>query len=453
MFIDDIRTNTELNDVARLFFGDEVPVISLCGDGNVYTVNACGNTYKFEYTDNKYSAIPKERRSARLMKIALYDALYSATGKTMPWGALTGVRPSKLFYELLKNGKTPTEATQAMIDVYRVGEDRACVLRRIEYAQRGKIFYPDNYINLYVHIPYCTTRCSYCSFVSEPVCKNAERVERYVDLLCNEVQCSVDAIRKNNMRILSVYIGGGTPTALNANQLDSVLTAIGDFDGEYTCEAGRPDTIDEEKCDILSRHGVNRVCVNPQTLSDVTLNAIGRSHTSADFFRAYEIAKSRGFDINCDLIAGLGDETVDDFSKSFEGVKALKPANITVHSLSKKNGSGIRYVKGENSAAADMIEYALKSLGEYRPYYLYRQKRQACNLENIGFSIKGKECINNITTMEETVGVMACGAGAISKFIVGGKILRHANLRDVKLYIEDFDNRLRAKLDNFCRGE
>ncbi len=453
MYIEDIRNNSELNDVARLFFGDDVPVISLSCDGDTYTVNACGKSFEFEYSDIIYSAIPQERRGARLMKIALYDALFSATGKSMPWGALTGVRPSKLFYELLKNGKTPTEATQAMIDVYRVGEDRACVLRRIEYAQRGKIFFPDDFINLYVHVPYCTTRCSYCSFVSEPVCKNAERVERYVELLCKEVQCSIAAIRENNKRILSVYIGGGTPTALNANQLDRLLSSIGSFDGEYTCEAGRPDTIDEEKCDILFRHGVNRVCVNPQTLSDATLKVIGRSHSSADFFRAYETVNKRGFDINCDLIAGLGDETVDDFSKSFEGVKALSPTNITVHSLSKKNGSGIRYSTGENTAAADMIEYALRSLGDYRPYYLYRQKRQACNLENIGFSVKGKECINNITTMEETVGVMACGAGAISKFIAGGKIIRHANLRDVKLYIDDFDNRLRAKLDNFCRGE
>ena len=453
MYIDDIRADTELLDVARLFFDDDVPVISLEENGKVFTVNACGIAYKYNYSDDLYAAIPNIRQSARLKKIALYDALKEATGKIMPWGALTGVRPSKLFYELLRNGKSTTEATQALIDIYRVREDRACILRRIEYAQRGKVNFPDNYINLYIHVPYCTTRCSYCSFVSEPVCKNAERVQKYVELLCREIKYSIDAIQKSSKRILSVYIGGGTPTSLSGHQLDSVLGAIGRFDGEYTCEAGRPDTINDTNCDILKSHGVNRVCVNPQTLSDRTLGMIGRSHTAEEFFRAYEIVDKRGFDINCDLIAGLGDENVDDFAKSFEGVKSLSPENITVHSLSKKNGSGIRYISGENASAADMVEYALSSLGKYRPYYLYRQKRQACNLENIGFSLKGKECVNNITTMEETVGVMACGAGAISKFMNGGKINRHANLRDVKLYIENFDERLKLKLDNFLSCE
>lgn len=199
----------------------------------------------------------------------------------------------------------------------------------------------------------------------------------------------------------------------------------------------------------MRAHGVNRVCVNPQSLCDETLKEIGRSHTVEVFYRAFDAVRARGFDINCDLIAGLGSETAEQFRISFDKIKSLRPENITVHALSKKNGSGIRYERGENGAAAEMSEYALGARGEYRPYYLYRQKRQAGNLENVGFSLVGRECVNNITTMEETVGVMACGAGAISKAIGGGNIKRFANMRDVPLYLSRYEEKLSAKLDAF----
>ena len=194
---------------------------------------------------------------------------------------------------------------------------------------------------------------------------------------------------------------------------------------------------------------VTRVCINPQTLNDDTLAAIGRKHTADDFFRVYDLAKKCGFVINCDLIAGLYGETVDDFKRSYDGIKSLLPHNFTVHSLSKKNGSAIRYDSDENADVAAMLEYALRDRGEYSPYYLYRQKRQAGNLENVGFSLRGYECVNNITTMEETVGVMACGAGAISKAVGCGRIARFPNMRDVKLYVERYDEKVAAKLSFF----
>ncbi len=449
MRYEDIKENTELYDVARLFFGDEFDSIKFVEEGGQYTVAMCGKNFSYAFSDEIKKSIPEVNREGRLAKIALYKALCAFTGRSMPWGALTGVRPTKLFYECIKGGKTPLQTEEIMREVYGVSDSRAKLLHRIYAAQEHKVFYPNDMINLYVHIPYCTSRCSYCSFVSAPISKNREQSERYTDLLCEEVKMSVDALEKRGKKILSVYIGGGTPTSLDERELEKILCAIGKHDVEYTCEAGRPDSIDARKMKLLKDSGVTRVCVNPQTLNENTLKKIGRSHTVDEFYRAFELCRSLGFDINCDVIAGLESESIDDFVKTLDGIKALDPQNITVHSLSKKNGSEIRYESLVNADAPQMIEYAVRSLTEYLPYYLYRQKRQVGNLENIGFSLPEKQCINNITTMEETVGVMACGAGAISKFISPGKITRFANMRDVPLYISRFEERVKAKLQLF----
>ena len=442
----DIKTDTELADVAKLFYGDFIPSILLEKNGRNYVVEVDGKRYDVCLNDSVYDIIPQSHMDGRLAKIALYDALSRHTGQVMPWGALTGVRPTKLFYEALRAGKTHDQATDIMQRVYRVGASRANILERIILEQKGKVEFPPEYYNLYIHIPYCTTRCSYCSFVSAPIEKNKEQSKEYVRLLCDEIIRSKELLYSNGKKILSVYIGGGTPTALDAEELDALLSAIGNFDCEYTCEAGRPDTVSQEKIDIMKAHGVTRVCVNPQTLNQKTLDAIGRKHTVKQFFDVYDMVKARGFDINCDLIAGLEGETLDDFVISLEGVRSLNPQNITVHSLSRKNGSAIRYSASENIETVKMTDYALSNLDNYSPYYLYRQKRQACNLENVGFSLPGKQCINNITTMEETVGVMACGAGAISKSVDNGNISRFANMRDVPLYLSRYEEKLEAKL-------
>ena len=447
-FYKDVSTDTELADVAKLFFGDDAPDIYIADFGDRFDVLMCDKHFRYMPSTSELDDIPEANKTGRLLKIALYEALKAHTGREMPWGALTGVRPSKLFYECIAGGKSPNEAQKTMTDIYRVSRERADILSDIYEAQKGKIFFPDDHINLYVHIPYCTTRCSYCSFVSAPISKCAEQSVKYVDLLCEEIEHAKDILARFGKKILSVYIGGGTPTALGAVELKRVLTAA-KSDCEFTCEAGRPDTISEEKVNIMREAGVTRVCVNPQTLCDKTLVEIGRSHTVDDFYRAYEAVERGGFDINCDLIAGLGSETVIDFAESFDGIVRLNPQNITVHSLAKKNGSGIRYEKGESRQASAMIDYAFEHIGQYRPYYLYRQKRQAGNLENVGFSLPGKECVNNITTMEETVGIMACGAGAISKFVGNGRISRFADMRDVSLYIERFHEKLKEKQEFF----
>lgn len=451
MRVDDIRADTELFDVYKLFFdGDKDCInISVQGDVPFFCVNIDGQSYDFDYSGDIYSVIPSTHATGRLKKIALYDALCIFTGKTMPWGALTGVRPSKLFYECLRQGCSQQKAAELMQSVYRVSGFRAEVLEKIFEAQKGKIAFSPEYYNLYVHVPYCTTRCTYCSFVSVPIGKFAVQSHEYTERLCDEITHSVRFLKNHGKKILSVYIGGGTPSALADGDFAKMLDAVGDFGVEYTCEAGRPDTVTDAKADIMMAHGVTRVCVNPQTLNDKTLAAIGRSHSVRDFYDAYEKISSRGFDVNCDLIAGLDGESFDDFKNSFDGIKALRPQNFTVHSLAKKNGSDIRYRDGENDFAAMMTDYALNNTGDYRPYYLYRQKRQAGNVENVGFSLFGHECVNNITTMEETVGVMACGAGAISKVVENGNIVRFANMRDVSLYLLRYDEKLEAKLACF----
>ncbi|MDE5593310.1 MAG: coproporphyrinogen dehydrogenase HemZ [Clostridiales bacterium] len=449
MFVD-IKTNTELADVAKLFYFGDCPNISLSVDGErSFSVNIDGKLSTHSYDADFYSVIPQEHRVRRLSKIAVYDALCEHTGRIMPWGALTGVRPTKLFYECLREGFSAQDATTLMQKVYRISAARADVLNKIVQSQRGKVFFSNDYYNLYVHVPYCTTRCSYCSFVSLPITKCKEQSYEYVRLLCDEIKQSMDFLAARGKKLLSVYIGGGTPTALDEKALDELLSAINAGGVEYTCEAGRPDTVTREKCEIMKSHGVTRVCVNPQTLNNETLVKIGRSHTVKQFYDAYDCAKNCGFDINCDLIAGLEDEKPNDFIASYNGIMQLAPHNITVHSLSKKNGSAIRYTDGENVGTVQMLNYVLANMNNYNPYYLYRQKRQACNLENIGLSLQGKECINNVTTMEETVSVVACGAGAISKLVYDDKIIRHANVRDVGLYITEYDDRLKAKHDCF----
>lgn len=445
----ELRSDTELYDVARLFYGDDCPHIFVERDGDVFSVEQNEQVEYYTFADDITSLIPAEHRVKRLAKIALYDALCKKTGRAMPWGTLTGVRPTKLFYELMRFGLSRENAQEAMEKIYRVSPSRSAILNEIVEAQNGKLHFPGT-CNLYVHVPYCTTRCSYCSFVSLPVDKRPRETEAYMDALCREIEASLKFLRDNDIKLLSVYIGGGTPTAPGDADFSKMLDAIGHVGCEYTCEAGRPDTVTKEKCAIMKEHGVTRVCVNPQTLNDDTLATIGRSHTKDEFFSAYETVEKFGFDINCDLIAGLPGESLHDFINSFDGVKALAPQNLTVHSLSKKNGSALRYQEGENDETAAMLEFALNNAGGYRPYYLYRQKRQSGNLENVGFSIPGKECVNNITTMEETVPVMACGAGAISKIFVGKDIVRHANMRDVGLYLSRFDERLEAKLAAFA---
>lgn len=419
------------NTVVECVFLESSPYITV--DGRFYCINL--------------SVDILEKKFSRLCKMELYKVLSAYTGKKFPWGALTGVRPTKLGYEIASSGGDIVEGLVA----YGVDRHKAQTIKRIIGNQMG-LKRSENKISLYVHIPFCTTRCNYCSFVSLPTKGNEALMARYTEYLIKEIQSGVGTLRDGGYDVDSIYIGGGTPTALSDELLDAVLEAIPYRGIEFTVEAGRPDTITANKLDIMERHGVTRISINPQTFVDKTLGEIGRAHTADDIKKTYELSKGR-FIINMDLIAGLANEDIDDFAYTIDEVARLKPENITVHTLARKNGSIIK-TEGvcNTNNVSEMVDFAYSKFLDigYEPYYLYRQKNMLDNLENIGFALPGMTCVNNITTMEEFYSVFACGAGAISKRIFeGNRIERHPNLRDVRLYIQQFDERLAKKVKFF----
>ncbi|MCL2675558.1 MAG: coproporphyrinogen dehydrogenase HemZ [Firmicutes bacterium] len=462
----------DLRDIFRMF----APVFCLPLDIRLNYYDGGGCEVKIGEKTYKYVLFTGGVLKKELKK-RLYLSLSDFLGATLPWGSLTGIRPTKIAYKYLYDGGRTENIAKMLQDEYYVSPKKAQLIAKIvknqteflqnifpnERARTPGVFDGlSGYVNLYVHIPFCPARCSYCSFVSIPREKNETLLKEYIALLCRDIVQTLDLIKRQNKKILSAYVGGGTPTVLNCEEMDALLSAVGSIDEvgegkEYTVEAGRPDTITAEKLEVLKKHGVTRVCVNPQTFNDKTLAAIERSHDAASVVKAFNLCRDYGFDVNMDLIAGLPGEGVKDFENSLNFAVALKPENLTVHTLSMKKGSkfhgaGIENEKNllkANVDAQDMVDLAYNTLKNvsYVPYYLYRQKETAQNLENTGYSLAGKFSINNITVMEETVFVYACGAGAISKNVRGGVITRLAELRDVGLYIKEFDKRLAKKLD------
>jgi len=457
----------ELCDVIRLFSDEydpahiEVEFWQDCsGNGGI---GGAGHTL----------AQPKRPLSARKIyaraaKNALYQALKSYFHRDMPWGSLTGIRPSKLVYDYLAEGFLAADIPGELRRDFFVSSPKAALITEIVQNQRGHFSRDPNDVNLYIHIPFCPSRCNYCSFVSVPIEKQRRLVAPYVEKLCAEITAAKELIRKTGRKIYSAYIGGGTPTVLCDEHFSRILETIeieslASFHKplsalEFTCEAGRPETFTPEKLAIMKRCGVTRVSVNPQSLNGKTLLAVGRNHMERDFFEAYERTAAAGFKINVDIIAGLACETPADFSRTLEKVAALRPHNVTVHTLSRKRGSALKEqsVKEFAGGAAQMTDFARERLTAqgYLPYYLYRQKQMLENLENVGYCLPGCQCANNITVMEEMLSVLACGAGAISKLVLPAenRIERLANIKDVKLYLERFNGQLSKKEDFFNRS-
>lgn len=444
----------ELVDEARLFFPyDDCPFdvthsAVIDGDEVRCFVAANGREYR-SISALSGDALERKRLFKRACKKSVYDALVDLTGDKPPWGSLTGIRPSKLVYDMLAHGESLGECPRRMEELFGVSRKKAELICDIVGNQRGFYNRDDDAFNLYLHVPFCTTKCKYCSFTTATVASCGAIIPGYVEALRRDVETSLEFIREHG-KLLSIYVGGGTPTALTAEQLGYVLRDLGDFGVEFTVEAGRPDTITAEKLDAIKHAGATRICVNPQTFNDETLKKIGRAHSCADFLEKYAIAESYGFDVNVDLIAGLEDERLDDFRRSIDGTIALKPQNVTVHTLSRKNGSELKQGgRFDNDEVAAMTELAYESLTKagYVPYYLYRQKQMLGNLENVGYCLSGKQCLNNVTTMEDCTSVLACGAGAIEKAVHLGenRIERFANVRDIRLYLETFQEKMQAK--------
>lgn len=390
----------------------------------------------------------------RFAKNALYKALKSLTGKVLPWGSLTGIRPTRLAYELKENGIKDELIEHTLQENFDISKPKLKILTQILDTQKDIYTTDEKAINLYVNIPVCTTRCSYCSFISSEINKCKHLLDKYSDLVVQEIKFCLELIQSKGQFIRTVYIGGGTPTALEVAQLDKILFSIPKNTLEFTVEAGRPDTITKEKLDLLAFHNVTRISINPQTFSQNVLNTIGRGHTIEDFYAAYKLAREDyNFLINMDLIAGLPEDNLDSFIESINRTLDLKPDNITVHTLALKSGSVLKQQDYNNFGLIDdMVDFAYQKITQsgYSPYYLYRQKNMLKNLENTGYCLSGKQCINNIDTMEESISVLACGAGAISKRLYdGGRIERSANVKNIDEYINRFDEMKQRKAKLF----
>ena len=363
--------------------------------------------------------------------MALYRAVLRSGYSKPPWGALSGVRPGKLLTALLQKGLTEKEALRRFRTDYDVSVSRAeLCLDAARETLCASVSLQPNDVCLYVGIPFCPTRCAYCSFVSQAVEKNRTLMEPFLEALMQELKATAAQVKACGLRVVSVYMGGGTPTTLSAEQLDVLCEALQqEFDlsrlREFTVEAGRPDTITEEKLRVLRRHGVGRVSVNPQTMTDRVLEAIGRKHTAADIEEALHCVRSvGGFQVNMDLIAGLPTDDEDSFRRTIDRVLALEPENITVHTLSIKRGARLRFGEEDlpsDETVASMLDTAnacLRTAG-YRPYYLYRQKNMAGGFENTGWARGDSVNLYNICIMEELCSILAMGAGGSTKLIRG----------------------------------
>ena len=393
--------------------------------------------------------IVRKRLIKRYAKLSVYKALSKVFEKEMPWGALTGIRPTKLAYlELEERGSFSDFFTDTM----KVSKEKTELVEKIIETQKGIYKKDDNNTDFFVFIPFCPSRCKYCSFITSDIKRNEQYVDAYVDTLIREIEESKDYIKD----LRSIYIGGGTPVALDDRNLDKVLTAIDKINKgvEYTVEAGRPDRITESNLKILKDHGVTRICINPQTFNDNTLQLLGRNHKASEIEKKYALAKG-SFDINMDLIAGLPGETISDFKYSLDKAVALSPEDITVHTLCIKKSS---YLAMEESrlngdSVSEMVDYSYKTLAKngYMPYYMYRQKYMAGNLENVGYCKEGKACVYNVNVMEEISSTVACGANAISKKVFNSenRIERLASPKDVKTYLEKIDTILSNKKNFF----
>ena len=398
--------------------------------------------------------LERKRIEKRHLKVAIYRTLSFITGVNLPYGCLTGIRPTKLFLEIEnefeKYGKTACEVFE---DDYSVSENKVKLVKRIVDVQRPLRNKSQNEYDVFVFIPFCPTRCAYCSFVSLPIDKQIKLVRPYVDCLLRELEQTKELIRSRKIKVRAVYVGGGTPTSIGAELLDEVLGACHFGASEFTVEAGRPDTIDKDVAFVLKKHGVTRVSVNPQTFNDKTLEVIGRRHKCADTYNAYMLVKD-DFDVNMDLIACLPGETFDDFKRSVDIAVALDPANVTVHTLYMKKGSALKQCGYDNTdydTASKMVDYAYSRLTQagYEPYYMYRQKYTSGNLENVGYAKPGKACLYNVDIMEEDTSILANGANGISKKWDKDKnlITRCANYKEPLEYVKHIDEMLKRQRD------
>ena len=415
-----------------------------------------GSFNKSETAVKKLTDDDNELVSAQL----LYKLLCDFTGLTQPWGILTGVRPVKLLRRLAEESNEEQAVKKFEKDFF-VSNEKIALSRETEHNERKilELSKPESF-SLYVGIPFCPSRCSYCSFVMASIERAEKLIEPYTKLLCEEIKRTAEIANKLGLRLETVYFGGGTPTTLSAEQLDTVLGTVNkSFDmstcREFTVEAGRPDTIDIAKLFALKENKVDRISINPQTVNDEVLKTIGRKHTAQQFFDAFELARKCGFDnINTDLIAGLPTDTPESFKNSLDSIVRLNAECITVHTLCMKRASrltteGVTLDLQQARDAREMLAYTQNILGqnEYIPYYMYRQSRMVGNLENVGWSKRGFESLYNVYVMDETHTILACGSGGVTKLKRNNPdyLERIFNFKYPYEYIDRFDELIQRK--------
>lgn len=419
--------------------------------GQSFCVNVKADAFdnfskRFSFPFQAEDTLEYKRNEKRFIKIAIYRTLVFLTGVSLPYGCLTGIRPTKLFCEIENNfDKYGKSARDVFEKDYDVSPEKIKLIESTVRVQKPLRNQSSRQYDVFVFIPFCPTRCAYCSFVSLPIDKQRKLVEPYVDCLIRELEQTHAIVKAKRLKIRAVYVGGGTPTSIGAELLDRVLEHCHFGASEFTVEAGRPDTLNKDIIDVLEKHSVTRISVNPQTFNDKTLELIGRKHKSKDTYDAYMAVRDK-FDVNMDLIAMLPNESFEDFKRSVDIAVALNPANITVHTLYMKKGSALKLGHYDNTdfdTATSMVNYAYDKLisAGYAPYYMYRQKYTSGNLENVGYAKPGKECIYNIDIMEEDTSILANGANGISKKWQKniGLITRCANYKDPLEYIKNID--------------
>lgn len=468
LYVKNHNFHFELENLTRLFFPNEkITVIrdfsepqppciyTEVSDKITISVNI-GSFNKSETAVKKLTDDDNELVSAQL----LYKLLCDFTGLTQPWGILTGVRPVKLLRRLAEESNEEQAVKKFEKDFF-VSNEKIALSRETEHNERKilELSKPESF-SLYVGIPFCPSRCSYCSFVMASIERAEKLIEPYTKLLCEEIKRTAEIANKLGLRLETVYFGGGTPTTLSAEQLDTVLRTVNkSFDmstcREFTVEAGRPDTIDIAKLFALKENKVDRISINPQTVNDEVLKTIGRKHTAQQFFDAFELARKCGFDnINTDLIAGLPTDTPESFKNSLDSIVGLNAECITVHTLCMKRASrltteGVTLDLQQARDAREMLAYTQNILGqnEYILYYMYRQSRMVGNLENVGWSKKGFESLYNVYVMDETHTILACGSGGVTKLKRNNPdyLERIFNFKYPYEYIDRFDELIQRK--------
>ena len=418
-------------------------------------------------TESRFSEkVPEDIREYRYMAGRfVYECLNAITGRELPWGILVGIRPTKHVYEALEAGRSEQEIKNRFMEELYVSEKRTDISLDIAKREReilSRFDYQNGY-SLYIGIPFCPTTCLYCSFTSYPVAKFGKYMDAYIKALKKEMAYASTALKDKQLN--TIYIGGGTPTALDEEHLEELLQAVHQYFPvndvlEFSVEAGRPDSLNLKKLEILKKYGVGRISINPQSLVPKTLEIIGRKHTVESVYEAFDMARSCGHDnINMDLIVGLTGETPEDVAETLKGVDIIRPESLTVHTLALKRAARLKiendkYKGLEATGIGKMLEMTLDFTKEHglNPYYLYRQKNMAENLENIGYSLPGRECLYNILIMEEKQTILALGAGATTKYVYDAERLdRIENVKSLMDYIDRVDEMIERKR-NFLRN-